>query len=43
MWYLNNRSFYLDIQLIFMTGWAILVPETKLYEKWFADLPKRNF
>jgi lipopolysaccharide/colanic/teichoic acid biosynthesis glycosyltransferase len=43
MWYQKHRSFYLDFQLIFITSWAIVVPETRLHEKWFADLPKRNF
>ena len=33
----------LDFQLIFMTAWAIVVPETRLYEKWFKDLPIRSF
>jgi hypothetical protein len=26
-----------------MTAWAIVAPETRLYEKWFKDLPKRKF
>ena len=43
MWYQTNRSFFLDLQLIFMTAWVILVPNSKLYEKWFKNLPKRNF
>ena len=43
MWYQNNYSLFLDFQLIFMTAWAIIFPETRLYEKWFRDLPKRNF
>ena len=43
MWYQENRSFYLDIQLILMTAWVILFPKTRLYEKWFQDLPKREF
>ena len=43
MWYQTNRSLFLDLQLIFMTAWVILVPTSKLYEKWFEDLPKRNF
>ena len=43
MWYQKNKSFLLDIQLIFMTAWVILVPTSKLHEKWFKDLPKRNF
>jgi lipopolysaccharide/colanic/teichoic acid biosynthesis glycosyltransferase len=43
MWYQSNNSFFLDLQLIFMTAWVIFVPASKLYEKWFKDLPKRNF
>ena len=43
MWYQNHNSFFLDLQLIFMTAWVILVPSSRLYEKWFKDLPKRNF
>ena len=43
MWYQKNCSFYLDIQLILMTAWVILFPKTRLYEKWFSNLPKRKF
>ena len=43
IWYQEKRSLTLDIQLIFMTAWVIVFPETRLYEKWFKDLPKRNF
>ena len=43
MWYQNHNSFFLDLQLIFMTAWVILFPTSKLYEKWFKDLPKRKF
>ena len=43
MWYQEHNSFYLDIQLIFLTAWVIIVPRSKLYEKWFEDLPKRDF
>jgi lipopolysaccharide/colanic/teichoic acid biosynthesis glycosyltransferase len=43
MWYQSNNSFSLDLQLIFMTAWVIFFPTSKLYEKWFKDLPKRNF
>ena len=43
MWYQTNRSLFLDLQLIFMTAWVIILPSSKLYEKWFKDLPKRNF
>jgi len=43
MWYHSHRSVFLDFQLIFLTAWAIVAPETRLYEKWFKDLPKRKF
>lgn len=43
MWYQSNRSVYLDFQLIFITAWAIFFPKTRLYEKWFNNLPKRKF
>ena len=43
IWYQENCNLILDFQLIFMTAWAIVSPETRLYEKWFHDLPKRNF
>ena len=41
IWYQNNKSFFLDLQLIFITAWVILFPKSKLYEKWFKNLPKR--
>jgi len=43
IWYHSHRSTFIDSQLIFMTAWAIVSPETRLYEKWFKDLPVRNF
>ena len=43
MWYQDKRSIILDFQLIFMTAWVIVSPETRLYEKLFKDLPKRRF
>jgi lipopolysaccharide/colanic/teichoic acid biosynthesis glycosyltransferase len=43
VWYQEKRTLFLDFQLIFMTAWAIIFPETILYEKWFKDLPKRSF
>jgi len=43
IWYQENCNLILDFQLIFMTAWAIISPETRLYEKWFKDLPKRSF
>jgi len=43
VWYQEKRTLFLDFQLIFITAWAIIFPETRLYEKWFKDLPKRSF
>ena len=43
MWYQEKSSLILDFQLIFITAWAIVAPETRLYEKWFKDLPNRSF
>jgi lipopolysaccharide/colanic/teichoic acid biosynthesis glycosyltransferase len=43
IWYQTNCSLFLDLQLIFMTAWVIFFPNSKLYEKWFKDLPKRSF
>jgi lipopolysaccharide/colanic/teichoic acid biosynthesis glycosyltransferase len=43
IWYHSHRSLFLDFQLIFMTAWSIVSPETRLYEKWFKNLPKRKF
>lgn len=43
LWYQKKKSLSMDLQLIFLTAWVILFPTSKLYEKWFKDLPKRNF
>ena len=43
IWYQTNYSVFLDFQLIFMTAWVIIFPKSKLYEKWFKNLPKRSF
>ena len=43
IWYQMNKSFLLDIKLIFITAWVILFSDSKIYEKFFSDLPKRNF
>ena len=43
MWYQEHRSFVLDLKLIFVTAWVIIFPDSKIYESWFKNLPKRNF
>jgi len=42
MWYQNNKSFYTDFMLIFLTALAIIVPESNLVYKVFSDLPERQ-
>jgi len=42
-WYQNRKSFLLDIKIIFFTAWVIIFPNSKLYEKYFIDLPKKDF
>ena len=43
IWYQKNKSFLLDIKLIFITAWVIFFSNSKIYDKLFIDLPKRNF
>lgn len=43
LWYQEHKSLVLDLQLIFLTAWVILFPESRLYEKCFKNLPKREF
>ena len=41
MWYQENKSTWLDIQLIFLTAWVILFPKSELAYKMYSDLPAR--
>lgn len=43
LWYQKNKSFFLDLQLVVLTAYVIFFPKSRIYEKWFKDLPKRNF
>ena len=43
IWYQKNKSFLLDIKLIFITAWVIFFSNSKIYDNLFTDLPKRNF
>jgi lipopolysaccharide/colanic/teichoic acid biosynthesis glycosyltransferase len=43
MWYQDHQSFFLDLQLIFITAWVILFPKSNLHFKLFKNLPKRKF
>ena len=42
-WYQTRKSFFLDIKIILFTAWVIIFPNSKLHEKWFKDIPKKNF
>ena len=43
IWYQDHRSFFIDLQLIFITAWVIFRPNSRIYEKLFKTLPKRSF
>ena len=43
IWYQNNSSFLLDLQIIFTTAWVILFPKSKIHENIFKTLPKKKF
>lgn len=42
-WYQKNKSLWMDIQIIFLTAWAIVFPSSDLHYKIFKDLPKKEF
>ncbi len=43
LYYQKNKSLLFDIKIIILTAWVIIFPNSRLYEKWFLDLPKKNF
>ena len=43
IWYQNHKTFILDLKIIFVTAWVIFKPTSRIYEKLFKTLPKRNF
>jgi len=43
LWYQKHASLYIDLMIIFLTGWSILFPANKLVHKIFKDLPSRPF
>ncbi|HYC28236.1 MAG TPA: sugar transferase [Chitinophagaceae bacterium] len=42
LWYQQKQSFWVDLMIMFLTGWVVLFPKSKLMYKVFKDLPKRN-
>lgn len=43
LWYQKNTSFATDCKIIFLTAWSILFPENKLINRFFRNLPQRQF
>lgn len=41
IWYQEHLSFYTDFMILFLTAWAIVVPESDLVYSVFIDLPER--
>ena len=40
VWWTRHRTLGNYFKLIFLTAWALISPRTKLWKKWFRDLPK---
>jgi lipopolysaccharide/colanic/teichoic acid biosynthesis glycosyltransferase len=43
MWYQSNKSFLVDLKIIFTTAWVIFSPNSKLHTKIFKGIPNKNF
>lgn len=41
LWYQANQGIALDFKIIVATAWAVLLPNSRGYLKWFSDLPPR--
>ena len=39
IWFVKNQSIYLYFKIIFATVWVILFPKSKLFHKFFTNLP----
>jgi len=39
-WYKENRSFWGDVALMFITAWVVIFPKSKVLYKLFRSLPK---
>ncbi len=40
IWYNEHQSFMTDIKIIFITGWVVLFPHSRIVYSAFPDLPK---
>jgi len=43
LWYRENRSLWTDFKILVLTALAIILPNQKLTDQFFDDLPERNF
>ncbi len=41
IWYQQNRTFYTDFMLLFLTAWHIIFPKSTLVQQVFKTFPKR--
>ena len=39
LWYIDNRSFLLDLKILFCTAWVVVFPNSELYSKLFSGAP----
>ena len=42
LWYQRHRSLWVDLQIMFLTVWAVIFPKNGLAHKLFKNLPKRE-
>jgi lipopolysaccharide/colanic/teichoic acid biosynthesis glycosyltransferase len=42
VWYQQNRNFYTDFMIMFLTAWYVVFPKSNLVHKVFPSLPKRS-
>jgi lipopolysaccharide/colanic/teichoic acid biosynthesis glycosyltransferase len=40
-WYIRNRTFGLDLKILFLTAWVVLFPCSNLHMRFLKELPKR--
>lgn len=43
LWYQQNMSFFVDLKLLILTFLVVLSPKIQYQNRWFTDLPPRNF
>jgi lipopolysaccharide/colanic/teichoic acid biosynthesis glycosyltransferase len=43
MWYNEHKNFWVDLKIITLTAIAIIFPNNNFVNKWFKELPKKDF